>query len=433
MSISSLDSVHRNFLDCWLELSRSLVPETSNQPALSMPYQRWFKFKEAFAPAFVVETIRALPYEPRHCLDPFGGSGTTALTCQFLGIGSTTIETNPFLADLIESKLISYDIGQLRQTFRQVIRRAKKRKLSARTVNHSFPGSPRTFVEPGDGERWVFNREVAEAVLALRSEIDEVDDTTCRRFLRVMLGCRLIEVSNVVVNGKGRRYRSSWKKRSVTPTDVFAAFEEACLIGFADIESFRRRRQSDYAVLRGDSRELIKQCKSADFILTSPPYPNSFDYTDIYNVELWALGYLTSSIDNHNLRMRTLRSHVQIAHDKGIAECASPVLHSTYRTLVRHRDKLWNPRIPEMICLYFEDLERVLKGCRAVLRKGGYVVMALGNSRYAGVVIDVPRILCDLIESLGFELVKKQSVRSMRASSQQGGRQVLTESLLWLK
>ena len=34
------------------------------------------------------------------CIDPFGGSETTALACQFLGAAPTTIELNPYLADL---------------------------------------------------------------------------------------------------------------------------------------------------------------------------------------------------------------------------------------------------------------------------------------------------------------------------------------------
>ena len=45
----------------------------------------------------------------QRCLDPFGGSGTTALACQFLGTEPITIEVNPFLADLIEAKLTDYD------------------------------------------------------------------------------------------------------------------------------------------------------------------------------------------------------------------------------------------------------------------------------------------------------------------------------------
>ena len=57
--------------------------------------------QRAFMPS---QRINDLPDEKdkiRRLADPFGGSGTSALTCQFLGIQPVTIEVNPFLADLI--------------------------------------------------------------------------------------------------------------------------------------------------------------------------------------------------------------------------------------------------------------------------------------------------------------------------------------------
>lgn len=432
MADLALNSISQSYLDCWMELSEdSFLPSTSNQPALSMPYQRWFKFKEAFAPSFVVETIKRLPKKPDRCLDPFGGSGTTALTCQFLGIESTTIEANPFLADLIQSKLSRYRVNDLHHSYRLVTRRAK-RNLALNGVENCFPGAPRTFVQPGDGERWIFNHEVAQAIVALRSEIDQIVNASHRRFLRVMLGSKLVEISNVIVNGKGRRYRRSWEKRSTGAADVFLAFDQSCRASLTDLEGFCRRPHVKSRVLRGDSRDLVEKVGSVDFVLTSPPYPNSFDYTDIYNLELWALGYLTSGTDNRSLRESTLRSHVQIAHEEKLGDSLAPTLRSTYSALVKRRTSLWNRRIPEMICHYFEDIGKVLSDCRAVLAEEGSLVMAVGNSRYAGVLIDVPKILSEMVGELGFQLIRKESVRSMRSSAQQGGRRVLDESLVWL-
>jgi hypothetical protein len=85
-----------------------------------------------------------------------------------------------------------------------------------------------------------------------------------------------------------------------------------------------------------------------------------------------------------------------------------------------------------MVCYYFEDIWTVLAACRAVLKEGGYLVMAVGNSRYGGVLIDVPGILADIVEDVGYRLIRKEAVRSMRSSAQQGGRRVLKETLLWL-
>lgn len=76
----------------WLSRQIQKGPSSSFQPSQEMPFQRWYKFKEAFSPSFVVEALDGLSRPPQIGLDPFGGSGTTALTCQFLGIRPYTIE-----------------------------------------------------------------------------------------------------------------------------------------------------------------------------------------------------------------------------------------------------------------------------------------------------------------------------------------------------
>ena len=69
-----------------------------------------------------------------------------------------------------------------------------------------------------------------------------------------------------------------------------ALLEVAFLNAIEDIVRFGRRPCTQYTLLRGDARTVIAEAPPADFALFSPPYPNSFDYTDIYNVELWMLG-----------------------------------------------------------------------------------------------------------------------------------------------
>src|SRR5438876_1141639 len=108
-------------LEQWMKSHGDGLPISSNQPSLSLPFQRWFKLKEAFSPQFIIDCIQNAGREVNDCLDPFGGSGTTALTCQFLGIKPTTIEVNPFLADLIEAKLATYHLSSLREDFEDVV------------------------------------------------------------------------------------------------------------------------------------------------------------------------------------------------------------------------------------------------------------------------------------------------------------------------
>src|SRR5690242_5281796 len=87
---------------------RDIASFGTNDGSLPLAFQNWRSLKEAFTPELIREAIGSSTIGVRNCIDPFGGSGTTALACQFLGVDPTTIEVNPFLADLIEAKLSRY-------------------------------------------------------------------------------------------------------------------------------------------------------------------------------------------------------------------------------------------------------------------------------------------------------------------------------------
>ena len=91
---------------------RTISTVGTNAGAAALPFQTWRRFKEAFAPELVEIALTETAGTVRHVVDPFGGSGTTALAGQFLGVKPTTIEVNPFLADLIEAKIAPIDFSR---------------------------------------------------------------------------------------------------------------------------------------------------------------------------------------------------------------------------------------------------------------------------------------------------------------------------------
>jgi hypothetical protein len=103
----------------------------TNAGAEVLPFQTWRHFKEAFAPELVARAIKESERTVRRCADPFGGSGTTALTCQFLGVDPVIVEVNPYLADLIEAKLAQYDGAALTRDFGQVLRRSIRGRVQS--------------------------------------------------------------------------------------------------------------------------------------------------------------------------------------------------------------------------------------------------------------------------------------------------------------
>lgn len=410
---------------------RSLTTLSTNAGALDVGFQRWRLFKEAFAPELVkkavYETSCSLGREVRSCADPFGGSGTTALACQFLGIHPTTIEVNPFLADLISAKLETYDHQSLSQAYLAVLRRVDQfpAKLGTGT------DLPATFVEPGVGGKFLFWADVAGRFGQYMAAIEAVTtETNEHRLMRALLSACVVRASNALVSGKGRRYRRGWETKRVTPEILDAAFRDVMTMALFDTRRFRDRRCSQFTLLRGDARQRVAEVPEIDVAVFSPPYPNSFDYTDVYNMELWMGGYLSTRQDNRDLREQTLRSHVQIRRSFDVQESGSALLQECYERLCLARPQLWNRDLPEMVPAYFDDMNAIIRGLHERLTPGGRMYIVVGDSRYANVDVPVARILAEQAQSLGMKVVSAEPMRSMRASPQQGGREELAESLL---
>ncbi|MEM7701309.1 MAG: hypothetical protein AAF251_05170 [Pseudomonadota bacterium] len=162
---------------------REIASFGTNAGAQELPFQRWRNFKEAYAPELIDLAVRESKIPVRSILDPFGGSGTTALAAQFLGIFPTTVEVNPFLADLIQAKLNQYDADALASDLGSIARNSEG--LSA-TVEARLAKLPPTFVEPGVKEKWIFDLEVAQRIAQILEAIEGLDCDKHRRLFRVL-------------------------------------------------------------------------------------------------------------------------------------------------------------------------------------------------------------------------------------------------------
>ena len=373
------------------------------------------------------DAIRLSPVPVQSCIDPFGGSGTTALACQLAGVAPTTIEVNPYLADLIEAKLHLYDPDTLVRDLASVLHLADKSNSSSLTAL-----LPSTFVEPGVNGRWLFNQEVADRILSIREATDSLPSESNRRLLRVLLGGTVVHLSNAIVNGKGRRYRRGWASHQRTAGDVDLLFTNSVSSAIAEITRFANRPRTSSTVIMGDARTAIRELGSFDVAVFSPPYPNSFDYTDVYNIELWMLGYLKHRDDNRLLRTSTLSSHVQIKRPFSPPPSGSEHLDTTLCSLKNIAQHLWNRYIPQMVGGYFAELLGIIETLQSKLAPGGNMWLVVGDSSYADIPINVAHILAQLSATRDLRVIRQETLRELRKSAQQGGQIQLAEKLLVL-
>jgi DNA modification methylase len=382
------------------------------------PRHQWYFFKEGFSLALVKEAISNI--KSNGCLkilDPFSGSGTTALTASLLGHEATGIEVNPFLhfTSSIKTKSWNIDAGNVAK---QIDRVTTASRSGAFSDLEGFS----TFTAKEGLEKWLFNDSVIRRYSGALNAILKYVDGDTQPLFRFAALIAAMECSNVKKDGKGVRYKKKWKELSYSGSDFEVYFNGLLTKIIADIKANPIAQKKEPKIILSDSRSQFSDSEfkedGYDLVITSPPYLNSFDYTDIYRPELFLGGFVKNNQELTALRMNTLRSHVQVNWDPAISYSAE-YLKTFYDKIVDNKDQLWNKKIPLMTQAYFDDLATILGQIKIRMKRGGQIWLVVSTSAYAGVHIPVDLIIGELGHELNLRLKGIHCLRYLRTSSQQ--------------
>lgn len=386
---------------------------------------RWYPFVEGYSKEFINTIVNEQSQKVELCLEPFSGSGTTALELSFRGISCISFEVNPFMYTLSKAKL---KVPQYKtKIIKTHILKMEKYVSSLADEEIDLHSEFSTLIEGQEKKKWNINREVFIATKKLQSAINSLSTTLYKEVYEVCLANILLEYSNLYRNGKCLSYKKNWKETTYSQGQVinsFFNFIEEIII--KDLEEQEVTNFSNQSLLYlGDSRKLIfknVEDDSIDLIITSPPYLNSRDYTDSYMLELKALDFLTTYSDIKKLRGQTIRSHVQlkISHLSGAKSDILDRTISKIESLNGDSDSLmWNSEIQNMILAYFEDMQTIFKGMYRKLKKGRRAYFNVSNSAYFGVLINTLEICSEIAENIGFRVIEIRKARYLNPSPQQ--------------
>lgn len=203
-------------------------------------------------------------------LDPFCGSGTTLAEAQNMGIDAVGVDLNP-IACLIAQVRTSDMPNTFEAAAKDVL------SLARRNLNAEVPDIPRL-------DHW-FEKDVQRALAALKEAIDLHRSGPIRDVLDLVFSSIVVRVSN---QESDTRYAAIEKKTSFEGT--FSAFERASIkIGKA--LSSRRKATAKTTIIESDILSVRSEDigKDVGMVITSPPYPNAYEYWLYHKYRMWWL------------------------------------------------------------------------------------------------------------------------------------------------
>lgn len=377
-----------------------------------MPRHRWYFVKEAFSPVLVERAM-----ELSDCgagdvvLDPFCGSGTSLLAAAGRGAATIGCEVNPFLAFVSRTKLCTGGGRSLRKyapTVQRAVARGRRSALEGKS----------TFTASGGRTKWLFNTEVVRSFEGGWSETAGIPAPT-RNLLRLALIGSAMDCCNATQDGKCLRYRKDWEDENFGREEFLNQFEGRLDQMREDIDK-GKLESSNNRVLKGDCRRTLGSRRIGRFKLcvTSPPYLNSFDYSDIYRPEMYLGKFVSDTAELRAVRLRTIRSHVQVSWHQPTEEDFGPLYLNSMALLQERKDALWDRRIPTMVQAYFEDMKNVLATLRRRAHAEAHLWIVVSTSAYAGVEIPVDLIIANIAGKVGWRLKEIGVIRNLRCSGQ---------------
>lgn len=435
-------------------LSRKVVSFQANKQE---PVYRWFKYKEGFSSNLVKYFLAEYSPRPGRILDPFAGVGTTLFAGQELGWQSYGVEILPVGTFVIKT----------RQALKEVD--AQTLKIAVMNIWAGLAGIRHSdyHIQHISITKDAFPEETEAYLNKYLSYCAKIEDDRVQTILRFAAFAVLEEISYTRKDGQYLRWDSrSQRQLGGKPFDKgrILTFQEAVKRKLNDIisdlshdkpaslfEQFEYNGTEEYPVtiVEGSCLEELPAFEDNffDFIITSPPYCNRYDYTRTYALELVYLGFDSDQVRTlrQSLLSCTVENKEKIDHlnqfyaSMGKSGTFAKVL-GVYSNLaamsevnsvldvLNKLEKLNNSNIPRMVRNYFLELCFVIYEMARVTKSGGYCVMVNDNVRYGGEEIPVDLILSGFAENFGFNINKIFVLpRGKGNSSQQMGNYGRTE------
>ncbi|GAB3635371.1 site-specific DNA-methyltransferase [Hymenobacter arcticus] len=316
-------------------------------------------------------------------LDPFMGSGTTAIEGLLAGFSVLGTEIDPFARLVTEVSTTPFtrdELADLRQQFTEIAA--------------YWPAAPldETLRPRLNNVDYWFSETSFQDLLRLKKAIYQVCEAPAAlNFFRLVLG-DIIRPCSLAERQTLKPYIS--KKHPKTPSAVGPTFQKSFESYYTALAEFSQEvagRPASFA-WAGNDAVRFSTPRPADLAITSPPYLNSIDYTRCIKIESAWLDCADDAIIKQ-IKNGQIGDETRKAPTLPAAPAVQPYLDQLAAQ---------DPRRANIAAHYFDDMRHNLASTWAALRPGGSYHLIIGNSNLRGVEIPTHELVAQMGQDMGF-------------------------------
>ena len=305
-------------------------------------------------------------------LDPFCGSGTTLVEGVLNGMPSFGIDLNPIAYIISKAKSNRYSDREI-QLIKDFISEIQTKINNGFFSNNNYNKNGIEIPDFPNRDHW-FQKNVSYELASLKNKIDRLQNDNVKTLLYCAFSKIIVKVSN-----QDSEVRYSAKNKNHPDGIVYLSFVDTVSNYLLALASKEHSIIAKSKVHNGDTFEVLKTLPENyfDFLITSPPYINTFDYYLYHKQRMFWLGY-----DHRPVRQKEIGNH--------------------------HRIDTKNFDIAK--AEYIESMSQIMNELSRVSKPNSYFVMIIGDGIVEGKTIDMCHVITDICEHSNYSIEKIESL-----------------------